>query len=508
MNFRNLLLLYYLVAVGCMANFGVVPLIRFCALRSAPTFLRFLALLLSVTLVLEAIIKLLSFNDKNDPGKRVFVTSPILSVKLFAIIPIITIAFWPVHSWALDNGQTQNDIVISIGEHYELPLPNMKKFTIGNHEVLSHKLTEQKRLIIKGIKLGYSELVVWEQAGTKQEFQVYILSKEKQLKLSHYLQTLHNFNIDATLSGPLIVIRGTISSLSQLKIIRQLTNKAPDIFHLAAHFNQALRNEIIGDIYKQFYEQYIDHIICEDNLLDINCRYTDTNDVDEKFLSIISQKYGANLVKMASNVADKKYLLRLKIIQMEKMNGEELGLGLDSMSGQLSDLFTGGLTSLLKNNSLLLEEQAVDMSTLAEPEIVIIPGKEVEIEVGGDIPLAINNPDDNDKRVLFFKFAGIKIKIKIEKHNDKFMANYKTEFSRPGENNDSVTGNKESSAALVAKGTPLQLFQIGFKTVDNATRSLPLINKIPLIRTIFSSKSGHSNHKKISGIILLEEYEI
>jgi Bacterial type II and III secretion system protein len=144
----------------------------------------------------------------------------------------------------------------------------------------------------------------------------------------------------------------------------------------------------------------------------------------------------------------------------------------------------------------------LEISTLAEPEIITLIGQKAKIEIGSEISFPQIN---ENKKNLIWKFAGIKTELELQKMGNLFQLTYSTQMTKPN-NEGSISGNKESSSAIIELDRPIQLFQIGFKTEGRNSEGLPIFQHIPILRELFGTTSNHSTYKRITGFLLLEEY--
>jgi hypothetical protein len=148
----------------------------------------------------------------------------------------------------------------------------------------------------------------------------------------------------------------------------------------------------------------------------------------------------------------------------------------------------------------------MDLSSLAEPEIVANLNKPQLIEIGSQIPYQnIAQQGSTVIAPIDWRFAGLKIKTKLSESYGKFLFDYETEFSRPVD--QSISGSKEISSALLQVGVPLKIFQIGFQTVSKGRQGIPILSDIPILRHLFESKSDQKTYKQIYGYVVLEEVE-
>ena len=148
----------------------------------------------------------------------------------------------------------------------------------------------------------------------------------------------------------------------------------------------------------------------------------------------------------------------------------------------------------------------MDLSSLAEPELIVNLNTPQLIEIGSQIPYQnIGVQGATVIAPIDWRFAGLKIKTKITESYGKLLLDYETEFSRPVD--QAISGSKEISSALLEIGVPMKIFQIGFQTTTKDRKGIPLLSEIPILKHLFESKSDSKTYKQIYGYVVLEAVE-
>lgn len=475
-------------------NFGVVPLFLFFAFLFWPNFVFLFFLFDSVTAVFETIAIILTkivtlFNNPQylpslqRTVKRVFL--------LLMALPFL--------SYGSDN------ILISKGEIKEIKIISLKKLTLGNPEIISQSLDPKRKnlLLLKGKKLGYTELKIWTHSDKTLSFHIYVISKNKHLNLTQNLEILRGMGLTTKLQGSMIFVEGILKEDENRKILLMLLKKYPGLIIAKIQLSEELKISLYQKIFSYFSKSNLGQMECQNENLEIVCMVPKSNEENLELKKYISLKYGVKFITRDQSDFS-NYLLKLKIIQIEKQNGEAIGLSLDNGPGILKDLFKTGLKQYLVLNNINFESRDMEISTLAEPEIIILIGKKSNIEIGSDISFA--SKSDANKNVEW-KFAGIKTELELKRVGNLFELQYKTQMTKPN-GEASISGNKESSSAMIELEKPIQLFQLGFKTEGRNSEGFPFFQHIPILREIFGTTSTHSTYKRITGFLLLEEYGI
>lgn len=487
-----------------IANFGVVPLFLFVAFLLAPAFFFFLNLLFVVTHVLETIGQLLSryrylfylFNN----FKPSFLPSKSPCVKgIFAAICTSFLLITPITT----NANTvSHDIVLARGESLEIPLVKMAKFNIGNRDIITYRLNEKsKKLLVRGSQLGHSEILVWNHDKTLETYQVFVISKIQEAKFLHLAEFTANLGLDSKIMIPHIRISGILKNFPQYINYKKILEQNKETILDEVKLDNELKNKILGGIYSIFFNDYRDSVNCSAEFSEISCFFPENESPGEHLKKFLTNKYKINLIPKNNQKLNKNYSLKLKLIQLEQLDGEELRLGLEQVSGSLGDFLTQPLERIILKNKILLAQTKVKLSTLAEPQTLIRPLAPSEIQIGAEIPYKnIKNTD--------WKFSGLKIKIELENYGEKIKINYETELTQPSSDANgisSVSGNKEKSSVVISLNSAVKIFQLSLKTEGKSVDQMPFLHAIPLLGELFKSKSNQSNYKTITGIIEVSE---
>ncbi|HXH74788.1 MAG TPA: pilus assembly protein N-terminal domain-containing protein [Bacteriovoracaceae bacterium] len=479
----------YLVA--CTANLGVVPLLRLAAFLLAPEAL-FLALRrFSVIAVLEAIDISRFSTHYLSVLKLLNLTVGLFFVKVFLLLPVA--AFAQVST---------SDVILAKGEQKELSFKGLKNFSVGNSEVISYKFSQKSgKLLIKGKKVGFTDLIVWTKEG-KSTLSLYVLSKQKFLKTFQLADALKNLNLSIDIKGPIMTASGVLSDFSDYLYLQKIKGQFQEQVFFKITIDSKLRNHIIGQIYKKLYANGFSSVTCQVDWLEVMCFYAGNDNA--ALLKQLASFYRVSFIQQDSRLRHKNYRLKLKLIQLERMDGREIHMGLDKLQAKLSDLFTYGMIKLIEDNMVFLGKSSMELSSLAEPEMVINLHTPQVIEIGSQIPYQNIGVQGNAVIApIEWRFAGLKIKTKITEAYGKILFDYETEFSRPVE--QAISGSKEISSALLEVGVPMKIFQIGFQTNTKGRQGIPFISDIPILKHLFESKSDQKTYKQIYGYVVLEE---
>jgi hypothetical protein len=324
------------------------------------------------------------------------------------------------------------------------------------------------------------------------------------LKTFQLADALKNLNLTIDIKGPIMTASGVLTDFADYLYLQKIKGQFQDQVFFKITLGPTLRNHIVGQIYKKLYANGFSSVTCQADWLDILCFYEGTS--NPEYLKQLASFYRISFIQQDSRLRHKNYRLKLKLIQLERMDGREIHMGLDKLQANVSDLFVNGIRNLIDNNAVFLQKSQMDLSSLAEPELVVNLNTPQLIEIGSQIPYQnIGIQGATVIAPIDWRFAGLKIKTKISESYGKLLLEYETEFSRPVE--QAISGSKEVSSALLEIGVPMKIFQIGFQTSSKARKGIPLISEIPILKHLFESKSDQKTYKQIYGYVVLEAVE-
>jgi hypothetical protein len=489
-----------------IANLGVVPLFLLAAFLLAPAFFFFLNLLFVVTHVLETIRQLL-FRYRSNKSLYLNIKPFFLPIKSLCVKGIFFSICTMLQPSPCFAELISHDIILARGQSTEISLPTLEKFNIGNREVLKYQFSEKtKKLLIRGAQLGHAEILVWNHDKSSESFQVFVISKIQEAKLLHLAEIATNLGLSSQIIIPHIKFSGIIKNNNQYLNYKKLQELNRDAMLDEVLMGNELKNKIYAHVYNSFFDEFKESIKCENEFSTINCFYPENEAPSDSLKKYLMEKYKINFVQKNNQQFQNNYHFKLKLIQLEQLDGEDLRLGLEQISGSLGDFLTIPLDKIVQKNQVLLAQKKVRMSTLAEPQSVIRALTPAELQIGADIPF--KNLNSNNVQSTDWKFAGLKIKMILENYGDKLKINFETELTQPISDTNGMTsigGNKEKSSVIISLKTATKIFQISLKTEGKSTDQMPFLNAIPLLGELFKSKSDQSNFKTISGIIEVEE---
>lgn len=405
--------------------------------------------------------------------------------------------------YAQSANEIRETIIISKGEHHKLHLPNLSHYSIGNPEIIGHKTNSKtSEILIKGKKMGFSELYALSKEKKSFRYQIFVLSKKKQLTLSYVQQILGVTHLKTKLKGPMVIITGELNSIDDYHLFNQVYNKYHEYIHVRANLNKRLKNLIIGKVYKHIFEQNIDNISCFQEHLKIFCRYDSKNPPSKNSINFLVNNYFIKFIKSKNFDIHENFLAELKIFQIEILNSQDKNFGIDQIDGENIFSFKT-LSHLLNNNSrLIFSHKNIKIKTLAQPRVILIPEEKSTIKLGNDIPYPVRN-ENNNLISQNWKFAGLKLSLLIQKTGNNLLLKYQNEFTKSHSSGE-LSGGKESSSLYVNLNRPIEIFNISHYSEGKNNTQIPFLGKIPLIGALFTGEHNRTQFKKIIGFLTLK----
>ncbi|GAB4023726.1 MAG: hypothetical protein Fur0010_26940 [Bdellovibrio sp.] len=389
-------------------------------------------------------------------------------------------------------------LFLAIGEHAEISVAHRQSYTNGNREVVATKMMKgNKTLLIKALKQGFSEIALFENGKKMSATKVFVTNKLEKLNVISIAEELQDMNLKTINHVNNLYVAGEIDQLHQFIRLHQLKNELKESLLIDIEMTKNLKKEILSGIYKISLGQKNYEFFCEIKKIQVSCFYDDTKPLSEDAIKKITSDYFVQMIAKNAKSKNSNFKVKLKIIQMESTSGREINWGLSEINGTLDELFTAGLRGVISKNSLILAQSDISLSTLAEPVLLMQAGEESVIEIGTDIPY-------QGKRQVDWKFAGLRIKLKLNRIGREIILSYTTEFGQPHEGGQ-ISSNRQNSKIKIDNDSPLEIYQIGFETQSKHQDQIPGFGDIPLLGELFKGRGQGRTYKKLSAVILIEE---
>lgn len=484
-----------------ITNLGVVPLFLFEAFLFCPAFLVLFALLVLVILVRETMIRLLYLcYAALTPLKLIHNEAPFLPALLVIVkgsLPYFLSVLFSIsyaqngNIWLPIGGQEQ--INISKGAHYSL----------GNREIVKTKLMGHT-LLIRGDKVGTTDLKIWGAKGDLQHIPIYVLSRSSYAKQRPMREKLENGGLTIFGHPTSPTVRGKIESMDTYRDLWTFAQNS-QAFSLEVELSKTLQKKLIGKIYKRFFDQYLDYISCQFNGAIMNCAHSHLPAETKDTIAFLEKNYWVQFSYRPLLNFRKNFEVKMKIFKVERMDGEEIKVGIDELNLQISELLNSPLAKIREGHGIILKGNNLEISTLASPKIKVHVGKQATIRVGSDIPYPIQNKEGPTS--YQWKFVGLKIKFDLSPAQKGLNVHYQTSLSSPTGESNSVQGSFQESILRVLPFVPSKLFEIDLVVDQENKKKIPLLGDIPLLGLLFSSNQKSKTYKKIVALASISPLE-
>lgn len=476
-----------------IANLGVDPLFSSIFFLALPAFFLLSFLLHLVCIVFEAIILPLPLlKTLNCKFRPLFLSISKSNVKVFLVCYVIM-----GHS-NISYASNIKEIFISIGEQVEITRPSIKKYSVGNKDVIKHKFRpKHQQILIKGKKIGFSDLVLWKKKE-KEIFHIYVISKKKQLEQITLIESLKKMNLSIRTQGDIVYVYGKVSTEEQFLLINKIKEQKHKKLILNISLTKELRNKLFSKVYLELYRSGAQKVICRNFGIKILCSVQGLS-LSSSSISHLKENFFVAFTDQLSRLDDKNFQASFKIIQIETSSADYYKLGLSSISTRLKDLIYS--QNNLNDELIKIEKTNANIKILAEPQTTLILNEKANIQLGGEIPFS--RKGNNQEDILEWKFYGLKISAALKNKNGKPLIHYETELTSPSEK--SISGSKGKSSVYVEENKYVKLFEVGYQVDAYNSAYLPILGEIPILKSLFSSNQNVDSYKHIICYIKLEE---
>jgi hypothetical protein len=485
-----------------MANLGVVPLLRFAALRLAPIFLTLFFLTIVVRFVQEAMsnsnfnIKLL-VNGKVCQKLLGFVKKLCNIFMTFCLLAFLS----PDHG--LSKSSKTEIWVLGKGEMREIPLKGKVEYAIGNKQVLKVKyLPGHHTLAIKAQAVGQTELTIWKKQQAKKML-IYVISKKEQLQSAQILHYLEGTGIEGMLRGDHVWAEGEIKRMFDLHRLAALKIFAKKQLYFEVTLHPKLQKQLRTEILQASFEHQVKLETCHlQNFDELRC-FTSTQKISAP-MKEAAARWGLKLIQQSDQDLEKNFQLKMRLVQFARTDGEEIKIGFEHFQGKVGELLKRPWEQILSVNESSLHSQNTQMQLMAEPTITMNVGEKQEFKIGQEFPYA-SGVNAQGTSQTDWKFAGLKINFKLMKQGDKLKLTYQTSHSQW--DGVQIQGNEGKGSLFVTpqlKNGQI-LFQIPFEMKRKALKKMPLLGQIPLLGKLFQAPEYQVIKLQLWALIMLQE---
>lgn len=414
---------------------------------------------------------------------------------------LLVLIFWPL------SLRAQSHIIV-IEQHKDQIIKARQAVRVLNSKIL--KISEQIHSIkILAIKPGSAEIT-----SGSDKWKIEVLNSKD-------FETFENLkNLTHNMMGPKILVQnakviltGEILRFSDwLKITENMSSQSH--YYFQAQLNQNLFNQIQKELLKKLKNSQLEYIKLEVTpkaLLYIS-KQDQKNILDYQELVA---PYGIE-IKTNSQLIQLSPLIRVKILvaEVRKNHTKELGvLWPTEYEAKLLPSF-----KIINEDQLSLKIQALEDSgeahLLASPSLLSRSGKAAEFLAGGEFPIKMINRHTHE---VTWKRYGVLLQIlPIADLNGKMSISIKTEVSaldlaHKVEGIPALLTNRIESHFNLSSKRTISLSGLLKKDWFQHSEGLPELSNIPILGSLFSSKSYQSHESELFFFVtpeIVQEQEI
>lgn len=484
----------------------------FAAFLLAPDLTFLFALLFFVILVLDTMITLLYLKIfisvfKPTQSRTKFLPRLGQVVKIIIFNYLIILSPKALSSCNIEKINSQF-INIAIGEYQKVPTFNLKNYAVSNKELITVKHFKSKNsLMIRAKHQGFSTISTWDNSNIEMKYNIFIHTKKLISKIRMKLIQFEELGLVTNVINTKIILCGEIQTITSAKrLVKVLNNNDQSIqIESLVSLSKDLQKEMANLIYGKFIQKKITDVTCNFTQLPIKCRIAKSKHDINSIADFWFQDIPIEFTRTDEKLLLPNYKIKTKIILLESADSEVLALGLNKISNNLYSLLRKDLNSFVGENIINLENKKVKLSSIATPELLTRVGTKGEISIGSEIPFTKRSKEEY---VTNWKFAGLKLKILLEKENDQFFLNIETELSRPlsSGGGSTISSNRSTSRIKVELDQSLKVLDIGHQGIQKEGSSIPYVSKIPILGRLFSSSSEIETYKNIKLLIQVERH--
>ena len=198
---------------------------------------------------------------------------------------------------------------------------------------------------------------------------------------------------------------------------------------------------------------------------------------------------------VCSNYFDlSQYQLTAKIVLMKHTDAREMGF---------SDLQA---LARLRPERLDWQQLHNVSHIIGAPKFTLVNGAQAKFETGGEIQYA--SYDEDKQTSVAWKFYGLSLQVQLDKINAQ-QAQLQLDFALKNpadQSKGNLNSSRFNSTVLLQVAQPKAVSVIGYHNTVTTRRTLPLLNKLPIIGPLFNNKKNERvQHKIIIWLLLTDD---
>jgi Flp pilus assembly secretin CpaC len=426
---------------------------------------------------------------------------------------LVALVSFPLFLVAAHGGNPSS--ILAIGEQKLLEIPPGAKFSLGNPEVISAKITSPKGekavLLIKGKSQGYSDLLVFDPSGESKSLEFRVISK-KQASLAgdseKLLPLANGLKIEPLGTG--WVATGKTNNLDEWNRLNAIGTQGKGQFHGFAKLHPMERLKAESRIQRIFRQANLEHLRVRGAgsyvILDGLAKSKEEKLFAEELAGQIFRPLKSFLEVPFEKGNTLRY--RAKILEVLKSNAKEFGLDWEQGVPAVLSMGKGSSKGDFQVGAALkFLEKTGAARVLSQPELLLNEKGIAELKVGGEIPISLKTKESAS---VHWKSYGLLLRLEVPGSSRK-QARTKIlmELSSldPANGIDDIPGIRISRMETIVDlrlGSPVLLSGLMDQRQARSIRQFPFLAELPILGSLFQSENFQENQSEL--VIAIEAF--
>ncbi len=410
-------------------------------------------------------------------------------------------------------------VVLSVGEQRYLTIPGLVRYSIGSPilRALPAPGGNRDALLVKAVKAGITDLVVWKKDGTSEHrpIEVRAWGKGALPDLVRRLADLSEVEIwvtgDPEKGRATYVAQGEVMTAAEAARLGTLLATYPNEIESRAHLSEplyvagaaAIRATLARAKWGVDLELTTDP---ESRTLLVRGGLADAKWKSEAERTLRRACPLATLEIDA--LPDRNPTLHFKVFLLELRKNRARSLGFDFpgiIPSALSVSKLGVHTALSIEAAINALENDGSARILSQPELVVRAPGEAELFAGGEVPIESKSAYSSQ---VSWRTYGLTLKLKVQAASGRRVrTDIQTEVSHldPNHSSDSIPGiqaNRMKTEVDAVFDQPLFLSGLLQEGVKKSVRGLPYLKDIPVLGALFGSEDFLEDRSELVAILL------
>jgi len=429
-------------------------------------------------------------------------------LKTFApLFAFMYLVFYPI------GGVAAEERSLALGAQESLPVSAGARFSVGNSEVISAKVTRPPSggpvLIVKGKAQGYSDLIVMEEGGKQRTYAFRVVSKKQAALVSDHTRHFDGSpGLRVSPQGDGWIATGQAKNLEDWNRVRALADRGKEKVDSFAGLHPMERLKAEARIQKLYRSAGLDHLRVRGAgnlvILEGDCRTQLEKDLAEELAGEVFRGYRSHL-RIPFEYGG-RLRFRAKILEVMRTGAQSLGFDWATAvpnALQVSKDFSKASFSLAAG--LKIMEKRGQARVLSQPELLLNEKGVAELKAGGEIPIPTRSKNSANVQ---WKPYGFLLRLELpgmSQENARAKVTVEISSLDPSNGAEGIPGIRLSRMETMVDmkiGQPVMLSGLTEKRQNRSLSLLPGLGDIPILGELFRSRDYQENQSELA--ILLE----